>query len=926
MMNTNVSLGVNGAFKVDFYKSGCQEIQDTTDWFSNFITPTGMMCPLRYAFADCFRYLSLGASSADNFGSQNLGDLGTTGLGSPISQYKTTNASPNEWQNGQYIDWRGYASGVDSTSSCGTILNNDGLRLYRSWHIPTGGPDVYINADEGQLTIEEFMVSPSSGSDSYGKSAFSRVKRNISIPNGYRVIISYQLKINTRNTGVQVFSAGAFSTGGADVETDADLVRGWGNLSGYYRQVYHGLRCIDNYGLTYIPKFGDIMEPASKMLTKSYWYLSPDNSQFDINTTSGGAQTSVSSSYKADGLMSTVKDINFRIVSQENTNNIAEFFAKDAQYVDNKPSDDYLYNIRVGESDGASLRIPQLSGYKTNSQYDFNYQLKAAVDDKSISYATPGVKGFNTDSYVDFGKKYVSSSSSIQIPFSYTGLNTVTGRKKIVTRKAFISPVSSLGYNTRFGSMVYVFDASDDGAVEGEKLYYPCIDTLFFDSSGRSLMPHYRFITGIAVSSRGTGVIDGQFVLSGRNGSVYKFVSRSGFYGPYSASPQHNLLNQVVWTKDSIDKYAGLYASGNLDSNSYGYTGNVTANLSGGGGSFTSTKGYGALYGLEVNSGFWDLPPDLGLANHAISGNLSEPPVTGQLYWPMVFGGNELNFSYTGLKYYHPDVVEILPDTGWFGKNQIIRNINFESVESGNYTNITTPGGFVKNVTGTASSPFSGYFLTNKQFTGNQITVASDVLQTPSAVLSGYIVSNGDSPGKLYGTTWLHPSFPPSNSMSFLPQATDITLAGTSNCRKITGLWANNITSRGYPAGSGSPFCNSDSLRVAFTGIYLGSPIYLTYVSGIANNVSGNSFLSGTVSLTDFSPPKLYPIHQENYGSTGWKLAPNFSEANYYGSDIYTASAGGEYPALSFDNGLEVYLDISWQSDCGAAKTCNSPP
>ena len=106
-------------------------------------------------------------------------------------------------------------------------------------------------------------------------------------------------------------------------------------------------------------------------------------------------------------------------------------------------------------------------------------------------------------------------------------------------------------------------------------------------------------------------------------------------------------------------------------------------------------------------------------------------------------------------------------------------------------------------------------------------------------------------------------------------------------------------------------------------------PLYVTLISGSGTtSAMGYSYLSGVVATTHFRNPTGTSFHGENSGDSGWRLAPNFAPANYYGTNVLSAVTGGEYPALSLDNGLELYLDISWSSPCGTAVkggTCNEP-
>ena len=931
-MNTQIHYNLGGSFKADLYnKDG---FISGTEWFSNFITPTGLMMPLNYAFADCFRYLSLGRSSANHSGATTLGQVGTTGLIDPISSYTITDGST---QNAQYIDWRAYASGT-SQSNCGTVISETGPHFYRAWRIPSGGDENFIQETAGGgLTIAELMVSPGSGSDLTGKYAFSRVHRNLFIPNGYSVIISYQLRINIQNTGVTTFGAGSFATGDAEVSNDAALVATWANLSGYYRQVYNGLRYVDAIGMTYVPKYGDCMEPSSRNLSRALWYLSPDNSQFDVSV-SGGNQSSIAAAYQADGLAKTLAGFETTDIVAYTTTpaNYQTAFNNNTPDLSNKPADltdgTLDRNLRIGRSSVSNYKPPLVDNYK-NASTVFNYQVKASPESQNVSYATPGVNGFST-SYSDFGKKAVLTSAITKLPIVMTGQNLITGRKKTVTRRAIFSPVSSMGYNTRFGSMVFAYSHPDATTI-GDKLYYPMIDCLFYDSSGRALMPHYRFITGIQLTERGTGILDGNLYLSGgAGGNIYQFAPRSTFQGDYESPLSHPRLTDLAWSGIGNNlKYSGFAATGTLNSNAYGSTG-VLNNISGLGSTLSNySNGWGAIYGVVVNSGFYDLKYDIGLADHSLS-SLVDPGTTGQLYWNSITAPNKITLYHSGLKYYHPDLGFSFTDTGWFSpSHQVVKKIDFEAVASGvwgtSISNSLNPS-FVKNVTGVANQPaYVGYFLTSKQFSGTVVNPATDTFLPSEAICTGYIIPPSViTTNQLHGTAWISTVLGvPSPNYSFIPRTSGFTLNGTE-CQKVYSLFT-GITDRGFPNGTGEPIPANTPLNVFFTGISIyNQPVYLTYISGVAStaNLTGYSFMSGTVYTTDFCAPAGYPTHVENSGAYGWMLSPNFNEPAYYPTDFTSVNFGGEYPATSLDNALEIYLNLSWSSLCGNSVTnCLDP-
>lgn len=760
-MKANVELGLEGAFKVDIYKG--KELVSSTDFFSNFITPTGLHYPTIYAFADCFRYLSIGQNSPDtpNRGATGAFPSGTTGLASPISTFTTSVGT----QSGLWIGWQGYVTGNNGESSaCGTTVTAEGVRLFRAWSIPTGGEDITMNEPGGgqELTIGEFMVSPTDQGNTTGKMAFSRVRRNLSIPNGHKAIITYQLLVRVANTGITSFGTGTFRTGNANLDNDRAMVTEWERLSGYYRQVYHGLRCIDPFGGTFIPKYGDAFEPSTRNIDRLSFYLSPDNSQFDVST-SGYAQTNEDNAYAADGLREIVRQLNFSDASvfsstytaAENLNTV--FTNNNPSRLENVPDDDdqdsprKFANIRLGADGGANfLQLPKLDNYSLhdNPITTFNYQTRQNVVNLPFSYATPGISGFKSN-LENYGQRAIFSTRTTQVPFRYTGSNKITGRTKTVTRKSFFAPVSSLGYNTRFGSLVYAFRATDGGA--GERTYYPLIDCLFYDTSGRSLMQHYRIISGVYLTERGRGIkectinirLSGDAAGTAAGENIKRYANIRTFQGPLingAFDPNHPIL-----AANAAFDYT--YGSGESVSG----TNPVLLNQSGGYDVSTNPTGWGFIYGIvspfEDYQNYITYPKDCGLVDHSLIAN-TKPTSGTNLYWPYNSPNTRLILEITNVKFY-------------CGTNGI-----------------------------------------------------------------GY-------------------------------------------------------SSGAYNAGCGGAIANSG-----------------------------------------FRFPTGYIVHSEFMNSIGGRLLPNYGRPNVSNTNTYTAATGGSLPALSMDNGIEMYLDVSWSSPCSDATDC----
>ena len=533
-MKTSVEYGLQGQFKVDVYnQSG--ELIDTTDYFDNFITQTGLSYPYDYNFSDCFRFLSLGNGTTPN-------TMLTTGLRGAASVIIAKNIDTNisEYQQLHYLDHSHLdVKSAASAGSCGTRVGADGPAMYRGWIIPTG--ENMFMADT--FSINEFAVYPSSGNDPTGKYAFSRVVRGVTLPSGTKTIVTYMLNVKIKNTGAHYFNSGTFNTGNAEVSEQKHLVKSFGDLSGYYRQVYHGLRCVDNQGRTFIPKYGDPMEPSNIKLNQLAIYFSPDNSQFDSNV-KGGAAFSVDHSYATDGLYALSfnhdLDVDANVPDEQIYNNKALVPSAEPQNDSTSPFK-LTKDIRLKPA-SSTERPPRLSNYlktPTNtinlneSNYDY---LVEGGGDTSVSMATYGHQLLQPN---QFDKGFITSFSSMMSNLGVQYHDT-TGRRRKLTRKGFITPINALGHNTRFGSLVYAYRNGSS--------YYPAVDCLFYDSSGRSVMAHYREFSGVKFSERGKAIINctlsteprtyggfhvrgvqGPIVFEADNGKSF-ITGHSGFY------------------------------------------------------------------------------------------------------------------------------------------------------------------------------------------------------------------------------------------------------------------------------------------------------------------------------------------------------------------------------------------------------------
>lgn len=523
-INAKVNYHLEGQFKVDIFNKDGQLVE-STDWFKNFITPTGLSYIYKYNFADCFRYLSLGTDDAHVPNSGNkFGGFGTTGLSSPIKLITTNlNTGANLFVtgyngvayatgqpfsgtvSGTYIGQWGYAG-----QSQGITENPNGLiYLYRGWRIPYYDSVLsgYSGAPNGGLAINEFMVSPSSGTDTSGNCAFSRVRKTVVIPDGTYANISYQLSIVCASANINTFSAGTFDTGKADATNESDELSVWNNLSGYYRQTYHGLCWIDTNGQSLIPSVGAIMEPSWTGMSECRFYLSPDNSQFDVNVTGGAQLLGEAAAYAADGLL--------KFCSAATKFQTRASFAS-SNDIELSPQTIYLYptqkdsNTRLSDSLPTNIRmtakVPKLWDYTQQTAEALSTRTTTMVDDyTNISFATAGVTEFGSGidpQNSSFGNQIIVSSKGFIIPYP----EGQTGRSRTLSRKHTFFPAQSLGPNTRFSSLVYGY--VNGGNISSDYTFFPMMDCMFFDSSGQSTMSHYRLITGIYMTNRGSGILD----------------------------------------------------------------------------------------------------------------------------------------------------------------------------------------------------------------------------------------------------------------------------------------------------------------------------------------------------------------------------------------------------------------------------------
>src|ERR1700761_2387038 len=122
-MMFNEKISMHGRYKFDVYASGGAH-KWSSDYSKNFITSTGLVYPSLFAFADCFRFLSIGTGLGGNSISGGFNGWGTTGLTNPVPAY-TYIGSRDCNGNSQY-----------EPNGCGYVEAISGIILSRAWRIP----------------------------------------------------------------------------------------------------------------------------------------------------------------------------------------------------------------------------------------------------------------------------------------------------------------------------------------------------------------------------------------------------------------------------------------------------------------------------------------------------------------------------------------------------------------------------------------------------------------------------------------------------------------------------------------------------------------------------------------------------------------------------------------------------------------------
>lgn len=919
-MKSDLNCELKGAYKVDLYSGG--KFVESTDWFDNTITCFGLNYPFVYSFAESFRFLTLGV--APTWGSNTI-NATKTGLRTPLTGFQVYNSfSGQHAQSGSYIGWEGYEIGGQHnsnfagsfSSACGTKFTNKGINLYRGWTIPTGAVENGTVVNE-PISIESFMVSPSSGLSPSGAKAFSIVDRSVYIPSGFTATVTYQLSLNFLNfqnraffSGVQGDKVGGFfDTGRAssgDLGSELPLLSGWSQLSGIYRQILPGLQIVDSLGACIIPAWGDQLEPKYSDCQKLYYYLSPDNSEFAVSPF-GWNGISESGAYNSDGLMANYTQFVSRVGGDLNIYGTNE---------GNWPSDPnrwyYSGDSQSNSSSEVSVAIPSnirlqnllsvanyASGYL--SVEDYNYQQKGFVSPIlskwPVSFATPGKIGFDTVNYPNYGQRAVYSTYLKRLPNS--GLATPTGigqnpelhyRSRKVTKRALFSPIQSMGTNSRYSSMTLGY-LSAAGSI-GDLTFQPYIDFTFFDTSGRNAdMAHYRMIPDIYLSNRGSGVARVRFDITGDDGrrpeAIQRLYSVYGFMGPGVDKDNPN-------TPTGIDvnhpMFGGkVYVGTKSYPSGYAFTGVVIDEAVSGNIYENDGTGIGAVYGVVASTGFYESPIDTCLIDYrpwsgksfvGFGGDFGPsgvyPNETGdydKLYWPT--SGSKMGLGISEIAYHLSGYGLVEDNAGFYdGTKAAIGDINYNDTD---YPSLfeTGRGGYPT-------------FLFHEDSVGLLRTENLSAFSLTNMLLNnggGTLVSLPPSTGEAYN------GYVTFGGFSFADLA-------TSRC---VGLNRSEADIRAY---------TSDESQI---GMNNGNILHLAYTRD-----NGQSYYvldtpeKIVVSPTQWCRPTGTIHHVEHVGTSGYRLLPNYAYPNNQGIDSYSPVMGGSYPGMSMENGMQVFCDFLW--------------
>lgn len=864
-MNSSINCGLKGSYKVDLYKDG--KFVKSTDWFSNEITNVGMNYPFNYPFARCFMFLSLGSGAISTSDDRKNG----TGVATPIISIPvynpTTQISSN--QSGTFIGWEGYEIGGPhdsnfigtSSSACGTLLTNKGMNLYRGWTIPVGAFEsgMYVNDN---IHIKSFGVSPSSGADASGSKAFSLVDRDILIPVGHSATITYQLSLNFLNyeSGYTPFKSqsvginGWFNTGTAATginNSELGILSTWSHLSGIYRQVYPGVQIVDSLGACVASKiFGDEMEPSIVHCKKSSFYLSPDMSQFSVSKFGKDNVVSENQAYNSLGLM-----------------------ANYAEFIDVFPA----ITLKV-DSD-------RISSFPVSTANAYFYSGKNSAD-SSVSLA-------NTDEKTTIDNIRLEGL----IPIS----NYVTGNLEDLDYQTMLNILAknyAVAYAT-YGGTGYSYSSPNYGQKMALSSYLKRIPIeAAMTGTGVGTYQRNKKVTKKAlfspIASMGPNTRFGSMVLGYRSadGLIGNLTIRPYvdflFYdtsGRAANMPHYRLIpdiclnergsgvSQVIF--DITGANGGNPSSIRRFASAYGYMGNGTSDT--------------LHSGLDINH-----PMHQGLVTDTVPSSFIP---NGNKFSGYLFTGESLTINDLGNPTYNSE-------TGWGAVYGIVATTGFyQNPYDTCLLDIPTWSGLghTPNPTGEyVYWPISGsglgvrvtgmkYYLkgygdvsdVGDYFANGVKQLADDITYEGNSIL-GLTLSNPD-PGNTT-ITFTHTTATPSSvTFSLL----------YDNSNSVTGYDFNAT----YTRCSGATEVQIPGYEYSADNVTFDPPLTMSSLS---------------LSSTRWKKPSCVFHHVENIGDIGYRLLPNYANPNNEQINTYDVVKGGEYPGLSMENGLEMYLDFTW--------------
>ena len=617
---------------------------------------------------------------------------------------------------------------------------------------------------------------------------------------------------------------------------------------------------------------------------------------------------------------------------------------------DDLPLAEYPFDIRLGGAGGREINLLSNTNY-TGILPSFSYYSKNVVNARlaDVSFATPGYVGFDDVNYLNYGQRAIFSSYLKRNPID-TGMYQTGAllpdnatpnpwqRVKKSTRFARISPIQSLGFNSRYGSMVLAYLPNPPSvSLAGGTAY---VDYLFFDSSGRSARtPHYRLIPDVYFVERGSGVSNGFVTITGNgvdyspNSPIQRINGLRLCMGPGVATSTNSSGINIdsSWHFNQNNNYAGyggrsvLCPGTNVPSNCQGRS-DTNANYNN---TYTADVGWGAVYGFLYNypaASTYALPMDTCLIDVPAQGNFVSdnggniPNPTGdysKLCWP--FPGSPINLQVlvTGMSYFSPlfntniqDPNDLVQNNGYQYFSDIISGGN--SV-SGAYQSFSSLRFFGQ---GTYSGAWIDISLNNNPVNSYTISASSSPALTGLSLLPSDINNFIYSTGSYIGSqTGIYSGF---YSGKYSDYSTGIHTGIYSGTYVATGFYTGIYT--GLYVGIYTGFYTG-----TYTGLYSGTHTgHGTYTGSYTGLFTGNPiFDSGMyLSATQWKKPSgmIHHVESCNYYyrndysimSTGCRLLPNYASGNNTGTNHYDPMRGGSYPGMSMENGMELFFDLTW--------------